>query len=487
MIRFGLLLLFLPIAAQAQLQLTIINGSQKTPVSSGQTVSLGAFAPGTTVNFVIQATNSASAPVAIPANSPSLSGAGFSVTSISPTTPVTIAPGSSLNTFVQFSAATPAAYSASFSLGSNSIVLVATIQAAAALSSSSPCTGPGNGNSISFGNIAFSQTVTCTITLLNQSSQALTISSVSVSGQGFLLAQPVSTPANLITGGASQLQISFSPNAAQIYSGALTIGYPALSQTFTLNGTAYSPPLPTPILEFDTANPQSGQQITLTMALPVPSPILASGSVNMAFTPNPETPASATDDIGFANGAKAVNFTIQPGSTQAMLNGQAGAVFSTGTTAGKITFTVSTGAQLTGDPTTSVTLAPIPISVDNVAATAIAGDLNVQIWGFDNTYSAGPMSFTFYDAAGNPIGSGPISADFTPNFKTYFSSSTDGGSFAVVVTFPITGNAAEVGSVNVQMTNSIGSANITGLAFLNDTGTCVLVNNVLTCPPAPTQ
>ncbi len=487
MIRFAALLLLAPIAAQAQLQLAIVNGSQKAPVSSGQTVSIGAFAPGTTNNFVIQATNNTTAPVPIPADSPSLSGAGFSITSVSPPTPVTIAPGSSLNTFVQFSATAPAAYSASFSLGSNSIVLVATVQAAAALTSSSPCTGPGNGTTITFGNIPFSQTVTCTLTLLSQSAQPLTISSVSVSGQGFLLAQPVSTPVNLAPGGASQLQVSFSPNAAQIYSGALTIGYPALSQTYTLNGTAYDPPLPTPILEFDTANPQSGQQITLTMALPVPSAIPASGSVNMAFTPNPETPAAATADVGFANGAKSVNFTIQPGSTQAMLNGQTGAVFSTGTTAGTITFTVSTAAQLTGDPTTSITLAPIPISIDNAAATAIAGDLNIQIWGFDNTYSAGPMSFTFYDAAGNSIGSAPVSANFTSNFANYFSTSTDGGSFEILVTFPITGNAAEVGSVNVQMTNSIATTNITGLAFLNDTGTCVLVNNVLTCPPAPSQ
>ncbi len=487
MIRFVTLLLLAPIAAQAQLQLTIVNGSQKTPASSGQTVSIGAFAPGVSDNFVIQATNTTSGPITIPANSPSLSGAGFSITSVSPPAPVTIAPGSSLNTFVQFSAVTPAAYSASFSLGSNSIVLVATVQAAAALTSSSPCTGPGNGSSIGFGNIAFSQTVTCTLTLLNQSAQALIISSASISGQGFRLAQPANTPIDLNPGGSSQLQISFSPNSAQIYSGTLTIGYPALSQTFTLSGTAYNPPLPTPILEFDTANPQSGQQITLTVALPVPSPIPASGSVLMAFTPNPEAATSATDDVGFANGAKAVNFTIQSGSTQAMLNGQAGAVFTTGTTTGKITFTVSTAAQLTGDPTTSITLAPIPISVNNAAATAIAGDLNVQIWGFDNTYSAGPMSFTFYDAAGHSIGSGPIAADFTSNFHTYFSNSTDGGSFAVLVTFPITGNAAEVGSVNVQLTNSIGTTTITALPFLNDTGTCVLVNNVLTCPPTPSQ
>jgi hypothetical protein len=44
-----------------------------------------------------------------------------------------------------------------------------------------------------------------------------------------------------------------------------------------------------------------------------------------------------------------------------------------------------------------------------------------------------------------------------------------------------------VGSVNLQMTNSAGAASITNLVFLNDTGTCVLIGTVLSCPGTPTQ
>jgi hypothetical protein len=107
--------------------------------------------------------------------------------------------------------------------------------------------------------------------------------------------------------------------------------------------------------------------------------------------------------------------------------------------------------------------------------------------GFDNTYSAGAMSFTFQDNLGNPIGAGPIAADFTSQFRTYFTTSTDGGGFAMLVTFPVVGNAAAVGAVNIQMTNSAGTAPTTQLVFINDTGGCVLVGNVLSCPGAPTQ
>ena len=224
------------------------------------------------------------------------------------------------------------------------------------------------------------------------------------------------------------------------------------------------------------------------MTLPVASPIAVSGSINLAFQPQSGLGVSDDPTVNFVvTGARSVPFSIQRGSMQATLNGQAGVVFGTGTTAGKITFTVSTSAQLNGDPTTSIVLAPMPILVDNAAATALAGQLNIQVWAFDNTYSAGPMSFTFLDNLGNAIGAGPITADFTSNFRSYFSSATDGGAFAMLLTFPITGNAAAVGSVNLQMTNSAGAASITNLVFLNDTGTCVLIGTVLSCPGTPTQ
>jgi hypothetical protein len=43
------------------------------------------------------------------------------------------------------------------------------------------------------------------------------------------------------------------------------------------------------------------------------------------------------------------------------------------------------------------------------------GQLNIEVVGFDNTYSAGPMTFTFFDTTGKPIGS-PVSVDFTAQF-----------------------------------------------------------------------
>jgi hypothetical protein len=490
LIRAAILLLLAPLAAHAQLQLFVGPANV-----TNATYSLGPVAAGSTGDVVIEASNTGNAPITIAQLV--LGGSGFNLIDTS-ATPYTVAPGSSMRIEVRFSAAGGplGSYSAALEVGTVGVILIATSVAAATLTAASPCTGPDSSNTINFGSIIEGQTATCPFVLQNNSSQQITVSIVSVTGSGFLIPQPPATPLNLPPGISANFTIVFEPPSAAVYSGTLAVG----SQMFTLTGTGYNPPLPAPMLQFDTSTPQSGQQVTLTMTLPAPAPVAASGSVNLAFQPDASVAALAADDptvVFVVNGARSVPFSIAPGSAQATFAGQTGAVFQTGTTTGKITFTVAvaSGPQPSAEPTASITLAPVPVGIDNAAATAIAGALNIQVWGFDNTYSAGAMSFTFYDNSaptqqypfGKPIGSGPITADFTSQFRTYFNTSTDGSAFSMLVSFPITGNAAEVGSVNVQMTNSAGTTTISQLVFLNDTGTCVLSGNVLSCPPAPTQ
>ena len=120
------------------------------------------------------------------------------------------------------------------------------------------------------------------------------------------------------------VQVSFTPNSAAVYTGTLTVD----SQTFTLTATAANPPLPSPMLQFDTKTPQSGQQVTLTMTLAAPAPFTVSGSILLAFQPDPSLAAFVTDDptVNFvATGARSVPFSIQQGSTLATLGGQNGA------------------------------------------------------------------------------------------------------------------------------------------------------------------
>jgi hypothetical protein len=480
--RASVLLLLAPLALHAQLRL-LVGPADVT----NSTYALGPVPAGTTGDVVIQATNTGSGPVTI--TQLALSGTGFKIVNTS-SIPYPLAPGSSMRIEVQFFAAGGplGGYSAALQVNTDQLILTATSVGSATLTVAAPCSGPDSTGTISFGNIVEGQKAACTFVLQNNSSQQLTISSVTVTGVGFLPPEPPIAALNLPVGGSSTFMVTFAPNAATSYTGTLTVG----PQPFALAGTAYNPQLPTPMLQFDSSTPQSGQQITLTMALPTPAPAAISGSVNLTFQPDPSVAALAGNDptvMFVANGARSISFSIPLGGTLASFGGQTGAVFQTGTTTGKIMFTVAvtSGAQFSGDPTASLTLAPLPVQIDNAAATALAGALNIQVWGFDNTYSAGAMSFSFEDNLGNSIGSGPVPANFTSQFQTYFGGSADGSAFQMLVTFPVTGNAAKVGSVNVQLTNSAGTSTISQLVFLNDTGTCVLVGTLPSCPAAPTQ
>lgn len=85
------------------------------------------------------------------------------------------------------------------------------------------------------------------------------------------------------------------------------------------------------------------------------------------------------------------------------------------------------------------------------------GAIEVQVARFDNTRTAGRVSFTFYDNGGNPISPGAIAADATTAFAQYFSNSSLGGNFNRGV-FPVTGDTAGITYFQAVFTNAAGSA-----------------------------
>jgi len=96
------------------------------------------------------------------------------------------------------------------------------------------------------------------------------------------------------------------------------------------------------------------------------------------------------------------------------------------------------------------------MSIDSAIATRRLGDLDIQLTGFDNTYSAGVMTFTFSDISGQTLLPGAIRADFTQDFRTFFTKAQAGSAFQVRVSFPVTGDTSGIGSVDVQLSNSAG-------------------------------
>jgi hypothetical protein len=131
-----------------------------------------------------------------------------------------------------------------------------------------------------------------------------------------------------------------------------------------------------------------------------------------------------------------------------------------------ITFTLTTTAAMTGTtPVKQFTIGGTKVMIDSTSASKErTGYLDITIVGADNTYSVGAMSFAFFDTSGNAIGNA-ASTDFTSTFKTYYGGQTAGSAFQALVSFPVTGSVASIGSVAVTLTNAAGAASTGSLTF----------------------
>ena len=356
------------------------------------------------------------------------------------------------------------AFSANLQVNTLIVALHGTVVQAATLTVAAPCTGPDSGDNISFGRIPETQQVTCTFTLTNPYTQALTVSPLTLSGAAFKTSQASS--AAIPAGQSISFSVIFTAAAAATFTGTLTAGV----QTYFLSGTGFLSPLPAPILSFDTPTLHSGEQHTLTAALPSPAPEATTGTITMGFTPGTSSVADDTAVQFVAAGNRAVSFSVAQGATTMLLNNQTGVIFSTGTTAGTISFTVNAGSiGISGSATTTTSIAAAPVAVTAGSVTSRTAGLDVSITGFDNTYSIGAMTFTFYDLTGKPLGS-PIQANFAQQFHLFYQSQAPAGvsagsAFLMLVSFPLTGNGASVGSVNVQLNNTAGVTTVQGLDF----------------------
>lgn len=469
--RTLLLVALLPLAAEAQLALVSVVNGVETPVASGSAFPFGQVTLGTTSGAVFRVYNHGTASVTV--NSVTTQGAGFTAVA-TPAPPYPILPDTSppntSNAMTIVASFTPttaltcavscsASLNIASSLGAISVILIGTGVLPLNLTS-----GAGCSSSLPFnwGNVTVGGSTPCVFTLQNFNQQAVTVATFVVNGLGFTGPYGLAPAFTLQPGQPASFTVNFAPPATGVYEGTLLIG----TQSFALTGTGSLPPLPTPSLQLNAASYSSGQQGVLTVIFPSPAPSAASGYVNLTFTPSTPFVADDLTIVFLAGSVRTLPFTVSAGATTALLGGLGSAAFQTGTTEGTITFTL-TSQQLSGaPPSTPVRIAGAPVIIDSTSASKErTGYLDITITGADNTYSAGAMSFSFFDTSGNAIGSA-VSSDFTSTFKTYFGSVNKGGSaFQAVVSFPVTGSVASIGSVTVTLTNAAGPVSTGSLTF----------------------
>lgn len=461
----------------AQQMVVNCNGSPQT--CNGSTLrpeailDFGNVAVGTTATVKFTVKNGSDSPVSISLQTPVNLTSPFSSDQSTPL-PASVAAGQTATFLVNFSPGQAVLAQATLAVGGSSFPLQGTGVASTLADLSSlvisytDATGVrqiAQGSAINFGQVVAGSPATLNISVCNPTTTigAVTIPIPVVSGYGFsasglpsgpVAIQPTARPPYCEPGPDTvTFQIVFTASTAGAYTGSLSIG----TLTFALTAQSVVLPLPTMSFQLSEEPLTSSQQVNLTIQLAAPSTVPAVGTLTMTFQPSV---SNVSDDpaIEFlATNGRKLNVKIDAGSQTAAYNGRSAIAFQTGTTAGTITFTLQ--FPDTQPVTQSFNILPEKVSVASATAVLSSPNIVVTINGYDNSYSTGQLSFTFYDTKGNVITPGAISVDATSQFHQYFfNNDPAGGAFALQATFPVHGgDASQVGSVSVTLNNSAGT------------------------------
>jgi hypothetical protein len=205
---------------------------------------------------------------------------------------------------------------------------------------------------------------------------------------------------------------------------------------------------------------QPGTQPGVTLALTNPYPVPLTATFTLSFS---SAVSTVTDDpsIQFATGGRTATFVIPANTVSApAIQLQAGTV--AGTITIPLTLTAN-GVNVTPTPQPTVTIT-IPRAVPTLSTTAITratGQLSVAIHGFSNTRDVTTATFHFTAAPGATIDTPDITAPVTPLFTTWFASAASdpyGSTFTYTQVFDVSDDPANIGSVTVTLTNSVGTS-----------------------------
>lgn len=448
---FGALL---PLSALAQLQVFLFDGTHETAV--GPLVNVGTATPGDTVTTRFRVRNVGSGPAVL--SGLSLAGSGFTFAA-APSLPYTIAPytGSPVSEAefsIAFSPTDLLDYSAFLAVNTINVILEGTGAPSAALTLAGGSIPLASGAIIDFGSVAAGQTKLLTFVLSNPGSTGITVGALSVSGTGFKGPIGATAPISLAAGQTASFQVQFQPTSGQVAQGSLAVD----QRSFVLTGQGLNPPLPGASIVFGSSAGESAQQNNVTIPLASASKVGGTGTLTMTFQSSVQ---GTSDDpaIQFLSGpTRHATVTIAVGDTTAKFDGgQPDLAFQTGSTAGNISFSLTLNGSATPSAQNSLTISPSAVNIQTATSIRQLGAVDVSITGFDNTYSAAQLAFTFYDKNGAVLQPGVIRVDAGPDFKSYFDTTQTGGSFGLLATFPVSGDTSQIIGAQVQVTNSVGA------------------------------
>lgn len=448
-----------------------VNGNTKA-LNSGDTIDFGQVTIGVSQQAIITVRNATAnvLPLATPAvQSGVFTQSPFGLGSVAEL-PSSLAPGASASFTVSFAPPQQALLSSTLMIGSRTYSLSGIgIPGAGLQSLLVSYTLPtgvhyniSSASPVDFGSSLTGSSKTFIFTVSNPATNfdAQIIPGISLSGSGFALASVPVLPVTLKPGDSTAFNVAFSPTQAGAQAGTLSIG----SLQFALAGKATASSL-NPQFQFTPSTLASQQQAQLSVQIPHAQDALTIGALSVAFN---SAVTGVTDDPAIlftSSGGRNANATFAAGETAATFNnGDSSITFQTGTTAGRLTFTLTFADGETY--TQSVDIAPSPIQIASASAVRQSPFLVLDLTAFDNTYSASKLVFNFYDGKGALMTPGGIAIDGANDFHQYFSTNNQaGGAFTLQAKFPVTGDITTVSAADIMIQNSTGPSQTKHVTF----------------------
>jgi hypothetical protein len=456
MIRALLLVMLVPLAARAQLVLSIIDGTSETTIVPGSEYQLRSVEVGEELSVRLRVHNVGASAVDI--TTFFVDGPNFVLER--PLPPYRLQAGDNLNGTLRFTGTQASTYSATVLMNSVTASVKVNVLLGAKLTFAAPCATASSG-AVDFGTPYIAQTVSCAFTLKNENAAAVAISTMAISGAGYTLQDVPTMPLTLAPSSTASFTVQLIPQNHSTLPGTLTVN----THNYSLTAIGVDPPLLDPIIDFESSAVTSGQQRRVTMRLASPSLFSSAGLMTITFQPS-YTIAADDPGVGFLEtNSRQVSFTLQQGQTAVLLNNSSFVTLQTGTTAGTITIALSgIPGGFAGSSSVTLTVPPAMIALDKTVGTRFLDRIELVATGYDNTFSIGSMLFRFYDSAGQQLAAA-MPSDFTQDFRKFYTASPGGSTFKVTLTFPLSGDASKIASMDAEFANTAGTTRISKLTF----------------------
>jgi hypothetical protein len=463
-------------AIASLLSYQLVQGTQMTPLTPGQTLSFPDTNVGSKSSLTILAQNTSTTAVTI--SGAAATGTGYSITD-QPILPVVVNVNQTVSFTVTFAPTQPGVATGRFRVGNDSFNLTGNaigVQLVYSFTSGSATNTVVPMGVVSFPALTVGQSESTTFTIQNSGTSPATITSVGVSaGQTvFTIPNPPQTPLTLNGGQSTQFQVTFGPQATGLATGTLIVN----DQTFTLSGFGNSPPA-IPGYQFTGASgtqaANSQVSVGLSLSSPYSLPLIGKLVISENSGSLPPDPS-----VQFSSGGQTVDFTIPKGQTQATFASGANQIsLQTGTVAGTITITPSfatatNGTDLTptNPPALTISVPTGPVQLVNaLVSQATANSITLEVIGYTTTRTLTQMQFQFTAASSATLANNTVSLNIQPNAQVWFSSTTSqgsGGEFSITVPFALSSSASSsagaptllsmLQSVSITVSNELGNS-----------------------------